>query len=59
MEQSELLHFVVEALERSGLQYFVTGSIATIFFGGPLGNRGDLAGNPEAGRVGLNLPCLR
>ena len=35
MEQSELLHFVVEALERIGLRYFVTGSMATIFFGEP------------------------
>lgn len=35
MEQSELLHFVVEALERIGLRYFVTGSTATIFFGEP------------------------
>jgi len=35
MEQSELLQFVVEALERIGLRYFVTGSMATIFFGEP------------------------
>ncbi len=35
MEQSELLRFVVEALERIGLRYFVTGSMATIFFGEP------------------------
>jgi hypothetical protein len=35
MEQSELLHFVVDALERIGLRYFVTGSMATIFFGEP------------------------
>jgi hypothetical protein len=35
MEQSELLHFIVEALERIGLRYFVTGSMATIFFGEP------------------------
>jgi hypothetical protein len=35
MEQSELLHFVIEALETIGLRYFVTGSMATIFFGEP------------------------
>lgn len=35
MEQSELLHFVVSALERLGLRYFVTGSTVTIFFGEP------------------------
>jgi hypothetical protein len=35
MGPSELLHFVVEALERIGLRYFVTGSVATIFFGEP------------------------
>ncbi len=35
MEQSELLQFVVTALERMGLRYFVTGSVATIFFGEP------------------------
>ncbi len=35
MEQSELLHFVVSALEKIGLRYFVTGSVATIFFGEP------------------------
>jgi hypothetical protein len=35
MEQAEQLHFVVEALERIGLRYFVTGSMATIFFGEP------------------------
>jgi len=30
MEQSELLHFVVDALERIGLRYFVTGSMVSI-----------------------------
>jgi hypothetical protein len=35
MEQSELLRYVIEALERIGLRYFVTGSMATIFFGEP------------------------
>ncbi len=35
MEQSELLHYMVEVLERMELRYFVTGSMATIFFGEP------------------------
>src|SRR6478672_3568812 len=35
MEQSELLHFVVNALVMIFLRYFVTGSMATIFFGEP------------------------
>jgi len=35
MEQSDLLRFVVEAIERLGLQYFVTGSTVTIFYGEP------------------------
>lgn len=35
MEQSELLRQVVSTLERMGIRYFVTGSMATIFFGEP------------------------
>jgi hypothetical protein len=35
MEQSELLRFVVVALESLGIPYFITGSVATIFFGEP------------------------
>ena len=35
MEQSELLRYVVAAIERLGLAYMVTGSMATIFFGEP------------------------
>lgn len=35
MEQSELLRYVTTTLEKLGLRYFVTGSIATIFFGEP------------------------
>lgn len=35
MEQSELLRRVTGILERLGLHYFVTGSMATIFFGEP------------------------
>lgn len=35
MEPSELLEFVVKALERLRLPYFVTGSTVTIFYGEP------------------------
>jgi hypothetical protein len=35
MEPSELLQRIVAILERLGLRYFVTGSMATIFFGEP------------------------
>ena len=35
MEHSELLRYVVGAIERLGLPYMVTGSVATIFFGEP------------------------
>jgi len=35
MEQDELLQAAVGALERLGLRYFVTGSMATIFYGEP------------------------
>jgi hypothetical protein len=35
MEQSDLLRFVVDAIERLGLRYFVTGSTVTIFYGEP------------------------
>lgn len=35
MEQSELLRHVTRALEHLGLRYFITGSVATIFFGEP------------------------
>lgn len=35
MEQSELLQYTVGVLDRIGLRYFVTGSMATIFFGEP------------------------
>lgn len=35
MEQSELLRYVTAHLEQLGLRYFVTGSVATIFFGEP------------------------
>jgi hypothetical protein len=33
MEHSELLRYLVAAIERLGLSYMVTGSVATIFFG--------------------------
>ncbi|HEV7669439.1 MAG TPA: hypothetical protein VGS22_13020 [Thermoanaerobaculia bacterium] len=35
MEQSELLRFFTTVLEQLGFRYFVTGSVATIFFGEP------------------------
>jgi hypothetical protein len=35
MEQDELLHRVVDTLERLAVPYLVTGSIATIFYGEP------------------------
>jgi hypothetical protein len=35
MEQSELLRYVVEVLEGIGISYFVTGSVATIYYGEP------------------------
>jgi hypothetical protein len=35
VEHSDLLHFVVDVLERLGLRYFVTGSTVTIFHGEP------------------------
>lgn len=35
MEDRDLLRYAVEALERLGLRYLVTGSVATIFFGEP------------------------
>jgi hypothetical protein len=52
MEQSELLRHVVEALERIGLRYFVTGSMATIFFGEPrFTNDIDIVVDLPAGRI--------
>ncbi|UCD83784.1 MAG: nucleotidyl transferase AbiEii/AbiGii toxin family protein [Deltaproteobacteria bacterium] len=35
MEQSELLKHLVNAFEKLGIRYFVTGSIASIFYGEP------------------------
>lgn len=35
MEQFELLRFCTKVLEQLGLRYFVTGSVATIFYGEP------------------------
>lgn len=35
MEQSELLRDFTRVLEHLGLRYFITGSVATIFFGEP------------------------
>ncbi|HEY2587147.1 MAG TPA: hypothetical protein VGI81_15475 [Tepidisphaeraceae bacterium] len=35
MEQFDLRTFLVEVLERLGLEYFITGSVAAIFYGEP------------------------
>lgn len=35
MEQSELLRFLASTLEKLGIPYFVTGSMATVFYGEP------------------------
>lgn len=35
MEQSDLLCYVVEVFDRLGIRYFVTGSVATVFYGEP------------------------
>ena len=35
MEQSELLRLVAEAFNRTSIPYFVTGSVATVYFGEP------------------------
>lgn len=52
MEQFELLHHVVSVLERLGLRYFVTGSMATIFFGEPrFTNDIDIVVDLPAGRI--------
>jgi hypothetical protein len=52
MEQFELLHHVVGALERIGLRYFVTGSMATIFFGEPrFTNDIDIVVDLPSGRI--------
>lgn len=52
MEPSELLRRVIEVLERMGLRYFVTGSMATIFFGEPrFTNDIDIVVDLPAGRI--------
>ncbi len=35
MDQSELLVYLIDAFESLGIRYFVTGSIASIFYGEP------------------------
>lgn len=35
MTQDELLHYLAGALEKLNVRYFVTGSIATIYYGEP------------------------
>ncbi len=52
MEQSELLRYVIGTLEKLGLRYFVTGSVATIFFGEPrFTNDIDVVVDLPAGRI--------
>jgi len=52
MEQSELLRQVTGILEWLGLRYFVTGSMATIFFGEPrFTNDIDIVVDLPAGRI--------
>jgi hypothetical protein len=52
MEPSELLRHVTGSLERLGLRYFVTGSMATIFFGEPrFTNDIDVVVDLPAGRI--------
>lgn len=52
MEQSELLRRVTGILERLGIRYFVTGSMATIFFGEPrFTNDIDVVVDLPAGRI--------
>ena len=43
MEQSELLHFLVTALENLHLRYFVTGSTVTIFYDANSGTEAQLS----------------
>jgi hypothetical protein len=52
MEQSELLQRVAETLERLGVRYFVTGSVATIYYGEPrMTNDIDIVAAVPAGQV--------
>ncbi|HEY0510974.1 MAG TPA: hypothetical protein VGH73_03665 [Thermoanaerobaculia bacterium] len=52
MEQSELLRYTVGVLDRIGLRYFVTGSMATIFFGEPrFTNDIDIVVDLPSGRI--------
>jgi hypothetical protein len=53
MEPSELLRHVVTTLERLGLRYLVTGSVATVFYGEPrLTNDIDVVVDLPADRTG-------
>ena len=52
MEQDDLLRFAVGVLERLRLPYFVTGSIATVFYGEPrFTNDIDIVVDLPAGRI--------
>jgi hypothetical protein len=62
METSELLRFVAGTLEKLGIRYFVTGSMATIFFGEPrfTNDIGDWAEGPALlqGREMAGVPPI-
>jgi len=52
MEQSDLLRYVAEQIERVGLRYVVTGSMATVYYGEPrFTNDIDVVVDLPAGRV--------
>jgi hypothetical protein len=57
MEQIELLHYVVRAIEEMGLRYFVTGSVATHFYGEPR-IAGDIDVVVELTELGIAVFCL-
>ena len=72
MEHSELLRHVVSVLEHLGVPYFVTGSVATAYFGEPrftndidvvadlpLDRAGEFCGAFPAGEYYVSLPAVR
>jgi hypothetical protein len=58
MEQIELLQYVVRAIEEMGLRYFVTGSVATHFYGEPR-VAGDIDVVVELPEQGIAAFCRR
>jgi len=52
MEQSDLLRYVVDVMERLGVRYFVTGSVVTVFYGEPrFTNDIDIVADLPAGKI--------